>query len=134
MSAVDMLKLRLEPDSLHGEAPELFDDDGLPLFVFYPLGKRGTPEVLERIVASVNACEGVEQDWLESGLPGCLQNVRKERDQYQRERDAAISQRDALLAALEGLVARCENYGMGTECADYNVAVLEIAEAKDSQP
>lgn len=45
-----------------------------------------------RIVACVNACAGVPMDWLESGLPGCLQNVREERDAYLQQRDDLLSE------------------------------------------
>lgn len=47
-----------------------------------------------RIIACVNACAGIPTIWLESGTTGCLQNVRTERNDYQK-------QRDELLAALE---------------------------------
>lgn len=57
--------------------------------------------VARRIVACVNACEGIDTDWLEGGCTGWLNNTREERGQYQRERDAALRQRDELLAALE---------------------------------
>lgn len=70
-----------------------------------------------RIVACVNACAGVPLEWLESGLDGCVQGVREERDQYQSDNvtlrtaiqtqaeEAAklMAQRDELLAAAKNL-------------------------------
>ena len=70
-----------------------------------------------RIVACVNACAGVPLEWLESGLDGCVQGVREERDQYQSDNatiraalktqaeEAAklMAQRDELIAAAKNL-------------------------------
>lgn len=73
---------------------------------------------IRRIVACVNACAGIPLDWLESGLPGCLQNVRTERDALAQEnkrlREALVNiQRCDYAARVEGLVeelAQHESY------------------------
>lgn len=69
-------------------------------------------ETKRRIVAAVNACDGISTVWLESGCTGWLNNTREERAQYQRERDNAIYQRDQLLAALEAHHAKSCGAGL----------------------
>ena len=63
-----------------------------------------------RIVACVNACAGIPLDWLESGLTGCLQNVRDERDMYKRRSEDSTWQCDELMDVLkdaQSAIATC---------------------------
>lgn len=109
--------------TIHIQGPWRTDSaGGFPLDIHDAAGDllaRVVPEagagVAERIVACVNACEGIDTDWLEGGCTGWLNNTREERGQYQRERDELQAsyreaadaaqrlqlERDELLAALE---------------------------------
>ena len=63
-----------------------------------------------RIVACVNACAGIPLDWLESGLTGCLQNVRDERDMYKRRSEDSTWQCYELMDVLkdaQSAIATC---------------------------
>lgn len=67
-----------------------------------------------RIVACVNACEGIPQDWLEFGSSGCLQNVREERNSYKQERDELLAALKRILPQYEALLRDC---GLASEHA-----------------
>jgi hypothetical protein len=73
-----------------------------------PLAAILSPEDYMRAKACVDACEGVPQDWLESGLSGCVQNVRDERDMYLDRSIKITQQRDELLEMLKQIVAHPE--------------------------
>jgi len=86
--------------------PEPWDGKEIPLtaaglaraglgivFTNHPATRDEAEANARRIVDCINACAGVPNDWLESALPGSLQNARDERDMYKQ-------QRDKLLAAL----------------------------------
>lgn len=75
-----------EPWSKHADT--IFDADRSAVAAMCLPNKSNNSQ---RIVACVNACEGIPQDWLESGLSGCLQNVRVERDMYKQQRDNMLS-------------------------------------------
>lgn len=63
-----------------------------------------------RIVACVNACAGIPLEWLASGLTGCLQNVRDERDMYKRRSEDSTWQCDELMDVLkdaQSAIATC---------------------------
>lgn len=80
----------------------IYDADGVPVCIIDSMQEASREEEREtarRIVACVNACEGVPTDVLENTVQrgGALM--------YQQERrKAAEAQRDELLAALERLV------------------------------
>lgn len=91
------MKLILEENSIFGhDAHELIDDEAEPLFVFYKTSERGTEDLMRRMVACVNICEGIETAFIEQHL-----------NLLDAEADAVLkiaAQRDALLVALNGML------------------------------
>jgi hypothetical protein len=49
-----------------------------------------------RAQACLSACDGVELEWLETGLPGCVQGLREDRDNWQKQAWDAQSERSQL--------------------------------------
>lgn len=70
-------------------------------------------EDARRIVAAINACEGLPTDLLEkhgvtrSGIAKWADDTAKQRDQLQAALSATVEQRDELMKALDGLHRVC---------------------------
>ena len=74
-----------------------------------------------RLVACWNACDGVPLEWLESGLSGCVQGLREDRDEWSEEAKSLKAQRDNLSTAL------------GTSTANYATLAAKLAQAESQR-